>query len=103
MTRHLRRGPDLGQLAKAGNPDWRKLISEYLRLRVVSDDETKTRRLAHRTKVYLIHDDKLYHHGTSGILQRCIPIVEQKALLLHIHEGICGHHASSWSMVGEAF
>jgi hypothetical protein len=37
------------------------------------------------------------------MLQRYIPIKEGKMLLLNIHEGICGHHASSRSMVGKAF
>jgi hypothetical protein len=66
------------------NPDYWKLISEYLQLRTIPDDE-------------------LYHHGASGILQRCIPIEEGKVLLLDIHEGICEHLASSRSMVGKAF
>jgi hypothetical protein len=45
----------------------------------------------------------MYHHSTSGILQWCIPIEEGKALLLNIHKGICGHHASSKSMVRKVF
>jgi hypothetical protein len=84
------------------NPDWHKLISEYLRLRAISDDEIETRRLVCRVKGYLIHDDETYHRCTSGIIQQCIPIEECKASLLNIHEWICGHHASSRSMVGKA-
>jgi hypothetical protein len=67
------------------------------------DDETETRCLARRAKGYLIHDNELYWHSTSGILQRCIPPKEGKALLLNIHEGIYMHHASSRSFVGKAF
>jgi hypothetical protein len=74
------------------NPDWRKPISEYLWLGAIPDNEIKTRG-------YLIHDDEMYCHSTSGILQRCIPIKEGKNLLLDTHEGICGHHALSRSMV----
>jgi hypothetical protein len=85
------------------DPEWRKLIFEYLHLGAILDDETETQRLAHRAKGYLIHDDDLYHRSTSCILPRCIPIEEGKALLLDIHEGICGHHASSRSMVGKVF
>jgi hypothetical protein len=51
----------------------------------------------------LIHNNELHRRNTSGILQRCIPLKEGKALLLNIHEGICGHHAYSRSMVGKAF
>jgi hypothetical protein len=45
----------------------------------------------------------LYNRSTLGILHWCIPVEEGKALLLDIHEGICGHHASSQSIVGKAF
>jgi hypothetical protein len=83
--------------------DWRKQISEYLRLGAISDDETKTQCLTCWAKGYLIHNDELYQRNTSGILQRCIPQEEGKALLLDIDEGVCGHHASSRSMAGKAF
>jgi hypothetical protein len=66
-------------------------------------DETETQCLACQAKGYLIHDNEMYHHSTSGILQWCIPIEEGKALLLNIHKGIYGHHASSKSMVGKVF
>jgi hypothetical protein len=72
-------------------------------LGVIPDGETETQRLAHKAKGYLIHDDELDRHSTSGILQRCIPLEEGKALLHDIHEGICEHHASSRSMLGKAF
>jgi hypothetical protein len=49
--------------------DWRKLISEYLWLATLPDDETETQCLARRAKGYLIHDDELYRRDTSGILQ----------------------------------
>jgi hypothetical protein len=83
--------------------DWWKLISEYLQLGTIPDDKVETRCLARRVKGYLIHDDELYCHNTLGILQWCIPIEEGEALLLDIHKLICGHHASSMSMVGKAF
>jgi hypothetical protein len=35
----------------------------------------------------------LYSHSTLGVLQWCIPTEEDKALLLDVHEGVCGHHA----------
>jgi hypothetical protein len=52
------------------NPDadWRKPISKYLRLGTIPYDETKTQRLVRRAKGYLIHNDELYRHSTSGVL-----------------------------------
>jgi hypothetical protein len=83
--------------------DWRRPRSEYLCLETKPDDETETRRLAHRAKGYLIHNGELYGRSSSSILQRCIPVEEGMALLLDIHEGVCGHHASSRSIIGKAF
>jgi hypothetical protein len=87
-------GPDTG---------WRRPISEYHRLEMIPDDKTEAQRLPCWTKGYLIHDDELYHHNISSILQWSIPVEEGKALLPNIHKGICGHHASSRNMVRKAF
>jgi hypothetical protein len=70
---------------------------------MMSDDKTETRCLVCQAKGYLIHNNELYHHSILGILQWGIPVKEGKVLLLDIHDRICGHHASSRSMVGKAF
>jgi hypothetical protein len=89
-------------MSPGSDQDRQKPISEYLQLGVILDNETETRRLARWAKGYHIDDNELYHRSTLGILQQCIPIVEGKALLLDIHEWICGHHASFKSMIGKA-
>ena len=38
----------------------------------------------------------------SGVLQRCIAPEDGKAILLEIHAGTCGHHASSRALVAKA-
>jgi hypothetical protein len=80
-----------------------KLISRYLWLRTMPDDEMETRHLAHRANGYIIHNNKLYHRSISGILEWCNPVEEDMVLLLDIHEGICCHHALSRSTVEKAF
>jgi hypothetical protein len=85
------------------NIDWWIPIFVYLRLGTMTEDETENKCLACRAKGYLIHNDELYRHNTSSILQWCIPAEEGKALLLDIHEGVCGHHASSRSIDRKAF
>jgi hypothetical protein len=47
--------------------DWQKSISEYLWLKTMQDDKTKTRCLVRWANGYLIHDDELYHHNTPDI------------------------------------
>jgi transposase InsO family protein len=52
----------------------------------------------------LLGDGKeLYHRNPSGILQRCISIIEGQELLQEIHSGACGHHAAPRALVGNAF
>jgi hypothetical protein len=80
-----------------------KPISKYVRLGTTPDDKTETQRLTHHAKGYLIHNDELYHRITPDVLQQCIPHEEGNVLLLDVHEGVCGHHASSRSMLGKAF
>ena len=39
----------------------------------------------------------------TGILQLCIPIEQGKLLLSDIHGGVCGHHTTPRTLVGNAF
>ena len=45
----------------------------------------------------------MYKRSISQVLQKCIDEEDGKALLLEIHKGICGHHASSRALVSKAF
>ena len=51
----------------------------------------------------IIIDNGLHKRSPSGVLQRCIPIPEGKELIRDIHAGICGHHAASRTLFGNAF
>jgi hypothetical protein len=98
-------GGEIAAIYEPPNPDtyWRKPLSEYLQLGAIPDNKIETRILVHQAKGYLIHNSKLYRCSALGILQWCVPAEEGKALLLDIQEGVCGHNASSRSMVGKAF
>jgi hypothetical protein len=56
-----------------------------------------------RAKAYTIINNELYKRSISGVLQRCIAPEEGQVILRDIHEGICGHHASSQALVSKAF
>jgi transposase InsO family protein len=47
-------------------------------------------------------DGELYKRAVSGVLQRCIPIPQGRELLRDIHADVCGHHAASRTLVGNA-
>jgi hypothetical protein len=65
------------------------------------EDPTEARRIVHQSKAYTIIDGKLYKQSIFGILQRCITPKEGKSILLDIHKGVCGHHASSRALVAK--
>jgi len=58
----------------------------------------------HRSKNYVLVDNKLYKRGTgSGILMKCITAEEGKGILQEAHEGTCGNHGASCTLVGKVF
>jgi hypothetical protein len=66
-------------------------------------NETEARRLQHRAQAYTIINSELYKRSVSGIFQKCIEPKEGRELLKEIHQGECGHHASSRALVAKAF
>jgi hypothetical protein len=66
-------------------------------------DETEARRLQHRAHAYTIINSELYKRSVSGIFQKCVEPEEGRELLKEIHQGECGHHASSRALVAKAF
>jgi hypothetical protein len=77
-------------------PDWRTPYLDCLTRGELPLDKTEARRIARRTKTFVIYgDDKeLYRRSPTGILQRCITIEEGRSLLEDLHLGACGHHAA---------
>src|SRR3954462_9205593 len=51
----------------------------------------------------MVINKQLYKRNITQILKRCIDEEDGEALLLEIHEGTCGHHASSRVLVSKAF
>jgi hypothetical protein len=89
----------------ASNQNWQTTYLEYLLRGELPLDKAEARRLARRTKSFvLLGDEKeLYHRSPSGILQRCIFVAQGQELLQEIHSRACGHHAAPRTLVGNAF
>ena len=47
--------------------------------------------------------DNLYKRSASDILMKCVTLEEGKDILREIHEGVCGNHAASRTLVGKAY
>ena len=50
-----------------------------------------------------IINGELHHCSVTGAFQRCVSPEEGREILREIHEGDCGHHAGSKSLVAKAF
>ncbi|XP_039811831.1 uncharacterized protein LOC120674770 [Panicum virgatum] len=60
-------------------------------------------RIIRRSKGFVLVSDNLYKHSSSGILMKCVTLEEGKDILREIHEGVCGNHAASRTLVGKAY
>ena len=67
------------------------------------EDETLARQITRRAKSMIVIDGELHHRSVTGVFQRCVSPEEGCEILREIHEGDCGHHASSKSLVAKAF
>jgi ribonuclease HI len=84
-------------------PSWAEPFSNYLIIGDLPKDEAEARRLQRREQAYTIINSELYKHSVLGIFQKCIEPEEGLELLREIHQGECGHHASSTALVAKAF
>jgi hypothetical protein len=82
---------------------WKKPYLAYLIRGKLPEDTIHHRQIMRRSKAFMIIQGELYKHSTTGVLQRCIAPEDGIALLRDIHEGTCGHHASSRTLVAKAF
>ena len=67
------------------------------------EHEILARRITQRSKSMTIVNGELHHRSVTGAFQRCISPEEGCEILREIHEGDCGHHAGSKSLVAKAF
>jgi hypothetical protein len=79
------------------------LFSNYILFGDLPASEAEARRLQHRVRAYTLINSELYKRSVSGIYQKCIEPEEGQELMREIHQGECGHHASSRALVAKAF
>jgi ribonuclease HI len=96
--------PPAGQEVMMIDVDWRQSFIDYLREQKVPSDKNLAEQLIHCAKSYVLVGDKLYRRGaSSGVLMKCVPGEEGKDILEEIHNGVCGNHALSRTLVNKAF
>lgn len=84
-------------------PDWTVPYLAYMTRGELPEDEILARQIIRRSKSMTIVNGELHHLSVTGAFQRCVSPVEGQEILCEIHEGDCGHHAGSKSLVAKAF
>jgi hypothetical protein len=80
--------------------DWREAYIDFIwdhRLPAGMDARsTEAARVMHRSKGFVLVDNKLYRRGArSRVLMKCVTKEDGYDILREIHEGICGNHVAS--------
>ena len=83
--------------------DWRVQYLDWMIRGALPSNRAQARCLARRAKSFILIDNVLYKRSPSGVMQRCIPVLEGKELIRDIHAGVCGHHAAPHTLVGNSF
>jgi hypothetical protein len=84
-------------------PSWVKPIMEFLVNGGLPAEEVMARRIQIRAKSYTTINGEMYKRSVTGVLQRCVEPEEGREILREIHQGKCGHYASSRALVAKAF
>ena len=66
-------------------------------------DETEARQVQRRASAYNIINNELVKRSSTGVFQRYVEQDQGIEILLDIHQGECGHHTASRSLVAKAF
>jgi hypothetical protein len=88
--------------AQVGPDAWIIEIQAYLNDNILSNDSASADWIAHLAKRYTLVDGDLYWCGANGVLMWCITWKEGCELVVEVHGGECGNHASSCTLVSKA-
>jgi hypothetical protein len=82
---------------------WMQAYISYILRKTIPDNPVEARRIIRRSKAFTVVKGELYKRSISGVLQRCVTPEEGRIILKDVHEGICGHHASSRAIAAKVF
>jgi hypothetical protein len=88
--------------------DWREAFIDFIHDQClpagIDARSAEAARVLRRSKGFVLADGKLYRCGArSGVLMKCVTTEDGYDILREIHEGVCGNHAASRTLVGKAY
>ncbi|KAI4983751.1 hypothetical protein ZWY2020_025617 [Hordeum vulgare] len=84
-------------------PSWAQPILAFLLCGELPQDEAEARQIQRRSAAYAIINRELVWRSVTGVFQRCIKLEKGHEILRDIHQGECGHHAASRTLVAKVF
>ena len=83
-------------------PDLAKPFMNFLAKDELPTEEVAARQVRRRASTYTIINNELYKRSVGGLYKLCVSQEEGIKLLVDIHQGECGHHASSRVIAAKA-
>ena len=78
---------------------WTAPLVSYLKNGVLPDEKEAARKLKVQAARFVLIKDVLYKRGFSRPYLRCLGTEEADYVMREVHEGICGNHSGSRSLV----
>jgi hypothetical protein len=78
-------------------------IRAYLEGNTHPEDRAEAEKLTRISKRYVLVEGTLYRRAANGILLKCISREQGIELIADAHQGECGAHSASRTLVGKAF
>nr|CAD39683.1 OSJNBb0089K06.14 [Oryza sativa Japonica Group] len=82
---------------------WMTDIRAYLDKNTLPEDRVEAEKLARISKRYVLVEGILYRCAANGILLKCVSREQGIELIADTHQGECGAHSASRTLVGKAF
>ena len=91
---------DLSDVQEIGSEsNWTTTIVSYLKDGILPNEKEAPRKIKVRTARFVLIKDVLYKRGFSRPYLRCLGNEEADYVMKEVHEGICGNHSGSRSLV----
>ena len=88
---------DVQEIGSESN--WTTPIASYLKNGVLPDEKEAARKLKVRVARFILIKDVLYKRGFSRPYLRCLGNKEADYIMREVHEGVCGNHSGSRSLI----
>ena len=88
---------DIQEIGSESN--WTTPTASYLKNGILPDEKEAVRKLKVQAVRFILIKDVLYKRGFSRPYLRCLGNEEADYVMREVHEGICGNHSGSRSLV----